>query len=99
MKKLLAATAIALSMASPALADDAADKEAYLAVLMLVYDSGCENLPPLTRLGIADKVATMPDSLLGPANKKAHDQLTAEGPAAFCAWLKPIVDRNLAGRR
>jgi hypothetical protein len=72
------------------------DPHAYTIQLMIVYDAGCEKLPPLVAYGMALEHKDIPEATLLPATKKIQAAIKREGAEAFCARLKPRVDKTLA---
>ena len=91
MKKILATAAIALSLASPVLADDIDNRTNNL-LSVYVYDGMCERLPPLLMEGIGLEIADVPLATRTTAEKQILDQLTSLGRVEFCARLKLRID-------
>lgn len=94
MKKLFALAAIAMSMASPALADDV-DQRAYAFVLATAYDGVCAKLPPLLMQGITTALGDMPEPVFNAARQKVNDEHRRLG-TEFCAYFKPLIDERVA---
>jgi hypothetical protein len=100
VKKLFALAAIAMSMASPALADDAADvAQAYAAfqyTQAVIYHSGCEKLPDVLMYGVVQEMKKIPEATMIAADEKIHDEMVRDGSgAAWCARVKPIIWKRI----
>jgi len=96
MKKLFILSAAALLlMLSPVRADDV-DLRSYNIMLVMTYDHNCAKLRESLMYGIALELGDLPNSLLGPAAVKIHDQLERLGAIEFCARAKPAIDRAVA---
>lgn len=99
MKKLTALllTTVALFAASPAPAVDV-DPQAFAFMQGFLYHQGCAKLPDLLIYGIVLQMKDIPDAVMMPAEQKVHDALVSEGVPAWCARIKPQIDKFIAAQ-